>query len=160
MSTQASWRLGREPEATDVLIDDSGPTEGRKEEVILHDGILIPAAHVLSTPRVHNPRRSGETGLQGSSTTNHAICKAFCHLFNLYTTVLFTDYARLYVAKPDSGAGPVLIPQPLYLLFHRMLSQIHSLLSTRSACSSVLSWLLTRLPQAEQEHACESTLWS
>lgn len=129
MSTQASWRLGREPEATDVLTDDSGPTEGQKEEVILHDRILIPAAHVLSTPRVHNPRRSGETGLQGSSTTNHAICKAFCHVFNLYTTVLFTDYARLYVAKPDSGAGPVLIPQPLYLLFHRMLSQIHSLLS-------------------------------
>ncbi|KAI4537213.1 hypothetical protein MG293_012076 [Ovis ammon polii] len=42
-----------------------------------------------------------------------------------------THYARLYVAKPDSGAGPVLIPQPLYLLFHRMLSQIHSLLSQR-----------------------------
>lgn len=107
MSTQASRRLGREPEATDMLTEDSGPAEGRKEEVILHDRILIPAAHTLSMPRVHNPRRSGETGLQGSSTTNHAICKAFCHVFNLYTTVLFTDYARLYVAKPDSGAGSV-----------------------------------------------------
>lgn len=34
-------RLGRRArEATDVLTDDSGPTEGRKEEVILHDRIL------------------------------------------------------------------------------------------------------------------------
>ena len=55
-------------------------------------------------------RRSGDTGLQASSTINHAICKAFCHVFNLYTTVLFTDYARLYVAKPDLDAGPMLIP--------------------------------------------------
>ena len=76
----------------------------------MHDRILLPAAHALLMPRVHNPRRSGDTGLQASSTTNHAICKAFCHVFNLYTTVLFTDYARLYVAKPDLDAGPVLIP--------------------------------------------------
>lgn len=28
MLTQVSWGFGREPEATDVLINDSGPTEG------------------------------------------------------------------------------------------------------------------------------------
>ena len=28
MLTQVSWGLGRESEATDVLINDSGPTEG------------------------------------------------------------------------------------------------------------------------------------
>ena len=28
MLTQVSWGLGREPEATDVLVNDSGPTEG------------------------------------------------------------------------------------------------------------------------------------
>lgn len=60
MLAQVSWRLGREPEATDMLINDAGPTEGRKEEVILHDCILVPAVHALLMPRVHNPKEVGK----------------------------------------------------------------------------------------------------
>ena len=109
MSAQASWRLGREPEATDGLINDAGSTEGQKEEVILHDCILAPAVHALLMPRAHNPKEEGKL-VSRDHLLQNTICKAFCHVFNLYTTVLFTDHARLHVAKPDSDTSPVLIP--------------------------------------------------
>lgn len=100
MLAQVSWRLGREPEATDGLINDAGSTEGQKEEVILHARLM---------PRAHNPKEEGKL-VSRDHLLQNTICKAFCHVFNLYTTVLFTDHARLHVAKPDSDTSPVLIP--------------------------------------------------
>lgn len=90
MSAQASWRLGREPEATDVLINDAGSTEGRKEEVILHDCILVPAVHALLMPRVHNPKEVGKL-----VSRDHLLQTLSAKLFVMY--LIFTQRSCLQI---------------------------------------------------------------
>lgn len=38
-SAQVSWRLGREAEVAEVLMNDAGATEEQDEDAILHDHI-------------------------------------------------------------------------------------------------------------------------